>query len=466
MKRNSIAMFTMLVFGILCHTTLAVAQSAQALRLTLPPDTASQIGMHVLPNATCNLHIDGQAIPSLKVFADEQGAVRVHVQPQAESESIASFVLDCTAGASSATFPLQLRVNSVPTPDMPLPAAEAPKPVPGARLRRALTESEALQLSQDELAQQGYPIRPDPVQAPDAFAEWLQAVGTPSTLIPAHVIENTGRTHKLHTDSTATFSSSSLFSCYFIGHCWESTDNWSGYELRAGTHTYDLIIGEWTVPTNSWEWNTWSYSSTWVGIDGDSSNGTTDGPIQAGTEQDIAAFFYPGWGLYVFSNDFVWNEALPNQPYQQIVNNFTIRPGDTVFAEVWLSANPGWGPTPTGGYSNYFIEDITSGQSISIPLYLQGLNVSATEAEWIMERTEEYGVLPDLADYGTAYMNNAYAYNGNAWVNYTGAFYEILSMYGCISGNAVNCTPNTNDLMSAPFQVSSTEMGFTWYNWR
>src|ERR1700751_2693418 len=110
MKRNSIAMFTMLVFAILCPPTLAVAESAQALQRTIAPGQASAPAIKTLPNASCKLHIEGQPKPSMDLFADDEGMLHVYVQPTGESENIASFAADCTAAGSVARFPLQLRV--------------------------------------------------------------------------------------------------------------------------------------------------------------------------------------------------------------------------------------------------------------------------------------------------------------------------------------------------------------------
>jgi hypothetical protein len=457
----------MLVFAILCHTTLAVAQSAQALQRTIAPGQASALAIKTLPNASCKLHIEGQPKPSMDLFADDEGMLHVYVQPTGESENIASFAADCTAAGSVARFPLQLRVSSAPTAEMPAPGVEVPQAAPGAHVRPALTEAEAMQLSQDDLAKKGYPIRPDPVDAADAFANWMKAVSQPATFVPPHTITHTGVTHKRQKDTSASLSYAINYSCVLIGHCWESTNNWSGYELRGATHTYDLVMGEWNVPSLSGEYYGQTYSAFWIGIDGDYNNPINDGPVQAGTEQDIKYFYYPNFGGLYFTNFYAWDEIVPNQPYEQVVSNFSVGPGDTMFSEVWLSVNADWGPSPTGGWANYFIEDISRNEYTTISVYMNGLSVSGTEAEWIMERplrnSSYYG---DLANYGTAYMWDAYAFNGSTWVSYNGAFYEILSMYGCsTSGSPLNCAVNTNDLLSAPFQVNNSEMGFTWYNW-
>jgi Peptidase A4 family len=466
-KRNNTVFTMLLCIGTLWHTTLAVAQSARAEGRTIAPGQTSALAIKTLPNASCKLHIEGQTNPSMDLFADDEGMLHVYAQPTAESENIASFVADCTAAGNAATFPLQLRANSTPTPDMPAPGVEVRQAAPGAHVRPALTEAEASQLSQDDLTKKGYPIRPDPVEAPDAFANWMKAVSQTATFVPSHAITHTGVTHKRQKDVSATLSYAINYSCVLMGHCWESSPNWSGYELRGDTLSYDTVMGEWNVPSLSGEYYGQTYSSFWIGIDGDYSNGINDGPVQTGTAQDIKYFYYPGWGGLYLTNFYAWNEIVPNQPYEQVMSNFSVAPGDTIFSQVWLSYSPGGSPYTFGGWANYFIEDVSKNEYTTTSVWMNGLPISGTEAEWIMERPSRNGsYYADLANYGTAYMWDAYASNGSSWVSYDGAFYEILSMYGCsTSGSPINCPTNTNDLLSAPFQVNNTEMGFTWYGW-
>ena len=150
-------------------------QIAPPLRLTVAPTASSMVTMKTLPNAVCTLHAEGatDAKHSLKVFADDEGTIRFHVNPTAESEQAARVAVDCAAAGKTSTFPLELRPNSKPTSDMPAPAAELAKPRAGAVIRPALSKADALSLSTEELIQIGYPVRPDAQKAPKAFATWL-----------------------------------------------------------------------------------------------------------------------------------------------------------------------------------------------------------------------------------------------------------------------------------------------------
>src|SRR5437016_3927499 len=138
-------------------------QTAKPTRVTVAPGVSSPIAMKTLPEATCLLHTEGAGDTErpLKLFADDEGLVRFDVNPEEESDQIVRFQIDCFADGKTTRFPLELRPRFSPTPDMPAPAADVATLRPGARIRPALTEDEALHLSADELVRRGYPRRPD-----------------------------------------------------------------------------------------------------------------------------------------------------------------------------------------------------------------------------------------------------------------------------------------------------------------
>jgi hypothetical protein len=222
--------------------------------------------MKTLPQATCVLHPEGDktAEHSFKTFADDEGKIRFRVSPSAESDQTARFAVDCTADGKSSTFALDLRASSAPTFDMPAPQAEVRTPQPGDVIRPALTKADATNLSSDELAKRGYPVRPDAKQAPEAFATWLMAVTKPSRLVDARQV---ARPEVQHVKPVKASN-------------YETSGNWSGFELRGSSGAYDLVMGEWYVPTVYYETNAHTYSAYWIGLDGD---GTSD-LWQAGTE--------------------------------------------------------------------------------------------------------------------------------------------------------------------------------------
>ena len=164
-----------------------------------------------------------------------------------------------------------------------MPAPEIPKPHRVASVRSALSEHDILHLSDEELQKRGYPPRPNPEQAANAFNAWRKAVSMPVTVVKPQTISDPEIFH-----GSAKIVNGPAYS-----------DNWSGFELR-GTGPYSIVVGTWHVPDVATQRNTgMAYSSFWVGIDGDN---TADGPVQAGTEQqalwvqDVTfGDYYPWW---------------------------------------------------------------------------------------------------------------------------------------------------------------------------
>jgi len=316
---------------------------------------------------------------------------------------------------------------------MPAPASDAPQPKAGAKVRPALSDEEARALSLEDLAQRGYPMRPDPAQAPDAYAAWLKAVSTPATMVSARQVENSSISHGRRKNSAAGY---------------ETSSNWSGFELRGSNNTYVLTYGEWYVPTVYYETDTPTYSAYWIGLDGD---GTSD-LVQDGTEQDITDIYI--FGIHFdFTNYYAWTEFLPQQPYEQVISNFSVSPGDLILTECWVG-NPGYAPYLGGADGIFWIENISRREYTTIYTARGSTYVGGSEAEWIMERPTVGGSLPDLADYSYAYMYDAWAYQtNNTWMNYDGANYEQIAMY------------NGSDLLSYVYPITNTEMLFWWFNW-
>jgi hypothetical protein len=423
----------------------AASIPSEPLRLTVAPNASSRITMKTLPKATCVLHAeaDNAAEHSFKVFADDEGNVRFHVNPSAESDQTARFAVDCAAEGKSSTFALELRPNSVPTFDMPAPQSEVRAQQPGDVIRPALTKADAAHLSGDELVKRGYPVRPDAKQAPEAFATWLKAVTQPARYVDARQVARPDVRH-VKPVSASNF---------------ETSGNWSGFELRGPAGTYDLVAGEWYVPTVYRENNAHTYSAYWIGLDGD---GTSD-LWQAGTEQEIQDITI--FGIHFdFTNYYAWTEFLPPQGTEQVLANFTVTPGDLIYSEVWVG-NSGQSPSLSGLYAIGFVEDVSRGEYttvyncrgtsiIGICLPFNQVNIGGSEAEWIMERPTVNGSLPDLADYNYTYMYDAYALKtNNTWMNYNGANNQQIFMY------------NGNDLLSGVYPSGTSRMLFYWFNW-
>lgn len=425
--------------------------AAYPARLTLTPNTPSPIALQVLPKSACLLHAEGANDPqhSLKLFADDAGLVRFHVQAPSASDQVSSFQVDCQADGQSTQFPLQLRPNASPTADMPAPAPDLVQTAPEAPLLPALSASDAAQLSRNELRSRGYPPRPDAQQAPDAYAVWLKAVTKPARIVNPRLVSNPGVTHALPQATTASTTNS----------------HWSGYQLNGPANSFDHVIGTWYVPGLVLaESGQWTYSSFWVGIDGGSANKSDPGAndlVQEGTEQDIIEIC--PFTCFTFTNYYGWTEILPQQATEQRIPNLSVYPGDEMFAEIDMCLVPSsvCFDAPDAPYASLWIWDLTHPQVVSV-YDLNTKGVAGSDAEWIMERPKIGNSLSDLSAYTYATMSGAYACNEN-----------LSTLVNCMSYHSPSTGVtsyqiwmyNGSDLLSAVFPVNDSEMEFFWYNW-
>jgi hypothetical protein len=431
-----------LIAAFLISAPKGFAQKAEPTRFTVKPNAPSAITMKTIPNADCVLHAEGATDVHHKLFADSDGMIRFFITPGAESEQPAHFQVDCTADGKVSTFPLHLRSNSYPTSDMPAPVAETPKLRPEAYVRAALTEDETLHLSDEDLAVRGYPTRPDPEQEPAAFATWKRAVTKPSTFVPPRLAANPEATHRARLVTDALGSSS----------------NWSGFALVDSSKNFFMVSGSWYVPAVQPERLASTktvYSSFWIGLDGMNS-----GPdlVQDGTEQQVTDYVFtlciPFAGCqgihYDVTSYYAWSEIWPLEP-EEAIAGFTVNPGDEILTSVSKSA------TSTGTTANFFIDNLTRSEYTVLPPRATDSNTSVGSftAEWIMERPTVNNVLPDLADYGFAYMYSATARRSAQWR------YPVC--YECSNNEQIRMF-NGSDLLSTVYPVSNTEMEFIWIN--
>jgi hypothetical protein len=460
-----------LIGSLLIGSPQGLAQTAESspsepLRLTVAPRTTSRIAMKTLPKAVCVLHVDGDTDTShsFKLFSDDEGIIRFNVNPSEQSDEVADYAVGCTSEGQSGTFGLELRANTIPTSDMPAPTVEKRTPKASDVIRPALTKAEALELSDDEVVKREYPVRPNPKEALDEFAAWLQVVTQPARRVdPRQVADLEARASD-----------------------WEISGGWSGFALENAPNevpvsTYDLVQGEWTVPTVSQshiEQNTTTYSYFWIGLDGDNNTCPEFCPVQgeyqysdlwqAGTQQDVTNYHYGPWGIFsnTFSTYNVWSEFVPAQSVQ-VLPNFSVSPGDMMFSEVYV-ANAGGAPSLSGLFAIAFIEDMTKSEYTWV-YNCRGLMIGGNctamdqipilgyQAEWIMERPYIQGAISALADYNQAWMYYPSAQQTNgAYANYNGANSQDIWMYNS----------STGDLLTVPYVWNNTTIQFIWYNFQ
>jgi hypothetical protein len=386
------------------------------------------------PDAACDLHAEGMsdAAHSMRLYANADGYVRVHVSAKQETQEDARVQLDCTSGGKVTAYPLRLRAASSVSDDMPAPQSSVPA-LKGSRVLPALTDADAQLLTDQNLIARGYPIRPDAVASPDTYAKWLDLVARPITLLPSHSVSRSDISHHQQ-DVQAGL---------------EKGPNWSGYEAHGKKRTYMAVQGEWNVPQIVFgESGYTTYSAFWVGLDGD---GLSD-LVQAGTEQDYVDIW-----PFSFASYSAWTELLPNQPTEQDVS-LSPNPGDDIFVSVWIGDSSGF-VKQNGGYGWFYLYDKTQGQAVQIATSLSGTYFNGEEAEWIMERPTVGGTYAELSGYVITLMANAYALpTKGAWKESSKAANRQLYMYN------QDINHPDNDLLSISSVAGPNAMFFNWVN--
>ncbi|HJP78592.1 MAG TPA: G1 family glutamic endopeptidase [Pseudonocardiaceae bacterium] len=151
----------------------------------------------------------------------------------------------------------------------------------------------------------------------------------------------------------------------------QQSSNWSGYAETAGGYT--SATANWTVPSVSSS-SSATYSSAWVGIDGDGNSNL----IQTGTEAD----YYSGRAHYD-----AWWEILPAA--ETVITNITVHPGDSFTGTVSKVSGTTWKIT---------LRDNTTGASFSSNKTYTGPGHSV---EYIQEAPEVGGRIAKIAHFST-----------------------------------------------------------------
>jgi hypothetical protein len=196
--------------------------------------------------------------------------------------------------------------------------------------------------------------------------------------------------------------------------------NWSGYAAVPGTFTE--ASATWTQPAVTCASNETSYSSVWVGIDGDGSS-TVE---QTGTEADCSS----GQARY-----YAWTEMYPKFP--SVVSS-NVSAGDQLSAKV----------TTSRGFFTLVITDSSKGWSFTTTAKRN--SAALYSAEVIVEApSSRSGVLP-LADFGTVNISAAMANNSPI-----GGFAPNLDTLTMVtSGGTVKAKPSSLSSSGTAFSVA------------
>jgi peptidase A4-like protein len=364
------------------QTTDASARAAKRGHIVhrMPRGSTSTVSVHTLPSATCRLRPDDPAADparTLRVFSDDDGIARVHLDHLDPKVDGGSLLLDCTDDAGArASHSIDVVIDDQAQPQAPERYHREGKPtldvVPG----------DPRGLSDQDIQARHYPPRPDAQANPDQYAAWQQLVTSGPTLIAPHGVVDHERVHSLS----------------------RTSDNWSGYVITSPTSQpiYSWVYGNWAVPRAYAEsgFSSWDHSSFWVGIDGYGSNDV----VQDGTDQNTLTFFWVQSSSYDG-----WVEWYPQSSIS--ISNFPVNPGDRV--HFWTLAKDAAGnytSTPNTGWFYMWnqTQNVYLYYTIGIP---SGAVFSGHQAEWIMERPTVLGSTSSLADYNFAQMNGALAYD-------------------------------------------------------
>lgn len=159
-----------------------------------------------------------------------------------------------------------------------------------------------------------------------------------------------------------------------------TSTNWSGYADTG--HTYSDVKGSWTQPAVKCGSGETSYSSFWVGIDGD-----TDSTVeQIGTDSDCSS----GTPTY-----YAWYEMYPKFPFNLSTTQYPVSPGDSLTAEVQSLGS---------GRFQLSISDSKHGWSYSTTQTMKHARLAS--AEWIAEAPSGSGGVLPLSDFGSVNFSN------------------------------------------------------------
>ena len=403
---------------------------------TVRTGMTNAVTVQALPNALCALHQDGVSgsSHSIHLTTDDGGFATFSVTPQADG-AIGTQVLDCTdANQVTGSYSVGLQAAT----GAPLLTSPKPKGV----LRPALS-GDPMAPTQDELHAQGYLSRPDPIQSPVAYSQWLTSVSVPATIVSSKPI--------------------AVPNMRFTNNV--TSPNWAGYAATANdSRQFTNATGWWYVPYALPAYNDIAeVDAFWTGVGGYGKNG--GGMWQGGIQDESFGYYVGKWPVW-FQTSTPWVEFIsPNDGSECCtMQTFTgtyynTSPNDEIAFECYFGLQSGASGivSPSSQYLWYYFHDITQGwlinwsamydpdnpnktnlaapitQELSDWSRTRGKNlppatagITGGSSEWVVERpcfalpcgsSSSYLWLPD---FGSSLMWNARAYDTmtESWVNF------------------------------------------------
>jgi hypothetical protein len=416
--------------------------------LTITRDAISPVAIRTIPNAACRLTtLDApESVPGLPVSSDSDGVARFQLRPDSLAGDHEDLRLRCS-DASGLKTDTQVRVTVGERGDPTLQALyESSR---GAS--RPAVERDPRTLSQAEIAARGLPPRPDPTSAPEAYAVWTTIVTMPMRRIA----------------QSGTPPNANIFDV-------NQTDSvWSG--VAAITGSYAAVGATWNVPTvipdPSLANNQCDAISVWVGIDGD--NLGNHDLIQDGTH----SLYCKAGAMTTYTYD-AWIETIGQMTGGQptgAVSQFTVNPGDLLFAETWectAGANGSWSINLSGTSGCFYVADITraveSLQEVATPVntcgtsHNQTCTVTGASAEWIVERPfRTVGGVPTQTDFGKFNSTGSMSIS-NTFATRTVSGELPNVTFDSQSNQVITLINGSTTALSTPDASSPPNITFTW----
>jgi|GEM_PF-2914992 len=295
----------------------------------IQPGVQTTINLHVLPNAICEVHEQGDDESAAELVTGDDGSALVHVYIDHDNTDTELFV-DCeSADSGKARFSTTVQarlgahaIDELPTHD------DAP-------LRPAL-KGDPMALSEEELNELDLPPRPDSARDPRGYATWLQVVSRPARRITAPPIES----HRYHGPSQLAQSKGTAQRTLSGTAHTINSGNWCG--IIAGDFlVYNQSFGSWSIPAVTGDGVTDS-SSVWVGVGGE----WDPSIVQAGN--DMNSVHTSGGNVSTYKS---WFEYFPDSTRYIAM---TTVPGDSFLVYAMLSDSAG-NRNSSGGYGWFYV---------------------------------------------------------------------------------------------------------------
>ena len=252
--------------------------------------------------------------------------------------------------------------------------------LPGATTFAAPPEGfSVLAASDEQLADYGFPPRPDPAASPKEYAAWSKAMlASRRRIVPS--LQQTSIFHGLaRLRQTGKSTEENTLQSY----------NWSGYVDSSGAKSYgsssfyyaesNMIVPT-AQPAGDSCTGIYDYAYSWVGIDG--WTGSND-ILQGGIEFDALCSL--GVQVTYYSAFYEW------YPGAEVhITNFPIAPGDDIFVDAWHTSST---------KAQVYLSNYNTGMAVQVGFSAPaGTKLIGNSAEWITER-------PNLNGQGTTLTN-------------------------------------------------------------